>query len=92
MTDFTPDIEHEPENMRFVAVVDGAASELSYRLQGRRALFVHTEVPPRLRGHGLAAALVRKALAWAATEGYEVVPVCSYVQTYLDRQARRSAV
>jgi predicted GNAT family acetyltransferase len=38
----------------------------------------------------MAAALVERALAWAETEGLEVVPACSYVQTYLARLGRRS--
>lgn len=91
MSDVTPAILHEPENMRFVARVGPDLCELNYRLQGRRAIFVHTGVSPRLRGQGIAAALVRQGLDWAAASGLEVVAACSYVQSYLDRQQRRGA-
>jgi uncharacterized protein len=47
--------------------------------------FTHTEVPPPLQGRGLAAALVREALAWAAAQGLLVRPLCSYVAAYLRR-------
>jgi uncharacterized protein len=91
MPDVTPAIVHEPQNMRFVAMVGSEQCELNYRLQGRRAVFVHTGVAPRLRGQGIAAALVRQGLDWAAAAGLEVVPACSYVQAYLERQQRRGA-
>lgn len=91
MSDFTVAVEHDLKNMRFVAVVDGAECELLYRRQGPQVVMTHTGVPPRLRGHGIAAALVQRALAWAEADGLQVVPACSYVQSYLRRRARPGA-
>lgn len=62
---------------------DGA--HLDYDLRDGRAAFVHTFVPPELRGQGHAAALTRAALAQARHAGWQVVPVCSYVQVFLRR-------
>jgi predicted GNAT family acetyltransferase len=46
---------------------------------------VHTEVPAALQGRGLAAALVRQVLDQARALGWQVRPVCGYVQTYMRR-------
>ena len=46
---------------------------------------VHTEVPPRSEGRGIAAGLVRAALAHARAQGWHVRPACSYVRSYMRR-------
>jgi predicted GNAT family acetyltransferase len=43
----------------------------------------HVFVPPELRGRGVAAALVEKALAHARAQRMLVVPTCPYVAQYL---------
>jgi predicted GNAT family acetyltransferase len=45
----------------------------------------HTEVAPELEGQGIAAELVRAALAHAREHGLKVRPLCSYVQAYTRR-------
>ena len=39
----------------------------------------HTFVPPALRGAGIAAKLVEALVADARSEGFRIVPQCSYV-------------
>jgi predicted GNAT family acetyltransferase len=39
----------------------------------------HTLVPPELRGQGIAARLVEALIADARSEGFRIVPQCSYV-------------
>jgi predicted GNAT family acetyltransferase len=56
-----------------------------YRLAGNVMQMTHTEVHPALQGRGIAAELVAAALAHARANGLKVVPLCSYVQTYLRR-------
>jgi predicted GNAT family acetyltransferase len=48
--------------------------------------FYRTFVPDALRGRGVAAVLTRHALDYAAQEGYTVIPSCSYVEWYIERQ------
>ncbi len=48
-------------------------------------MFIHTFVPKSLRGRGIAASLVRAALAYAEANSYKVVPTCSYVASYMNR-------
>ena len=78
-------IEHLTERGRFQAVVEGATCVADYRLHGRVMHITHTEVAPRLQGHGIAAALVQAALAHAREHGLKVNPVCSYARAYMQR-------
>jgi uncharacterized protein len=81
-----PLVRHEPEAQRFVADVDGEPALLLYRRAGDGSVaFSHTEVPARAQGRGIAAELVRQALAWARAEGLRVRPLCSYVAAYMRR-------
>jgi len=81
------EITHQPAAQRFVAQVEGGEAECVYRLQGGVMDIVHTEVPSASEGHGVAAALVRAALAHARAQGLRVQPSCSYVRSYMRRHA-----
>jgi predicted GNAT family acetyltransferase len=48
-------------------------------------VIMHTEVVPRLRGGGLARALVDAAAAWAREQKLKVLPRCSYARIVLLR-------
>jgi len=79
------DIHYDAAAMRFHAAVDGGEAECVYRLAGDLMNIVHTEVPPQAEGRGIAAALVRTALAHARAMGWRVRPSCSYVRSYMRR-------
>jgi hypothetical protein len=81
----TLDITHDPQARRFTAAVDGGAAECVYRLDGMRMDIVHTEVPWRSEGRGIAGALVQAALDHARAQGWRVRPLCSYVAAYMRR-------
>jgi predicted GNAT family acetyltransferase len=83
-------VEHRPELGRFQAVVDGHLCVAAYRLAGNVMQMTHTEVHPALQGRGIAAELVAAALAHARANGFKVVPLCSYVQTYLRRHPQEN--
>jgi len=42
-------------------------------------------VPQQLEGRGIASALVKAAFKHAADKGMDVLPVCSYVRTWVQR-------
>jgi len=73
---------------RFEAHIDGGSVELDWLRHGDRLVFHHTGTSPSLRGRGLAGQLVAHAMAWAAPQGLQLVPSCSYVATWLHRQPR----
>jgi len=71
---------------RFELSIEGHVAVLDYVEQGENVLaFTHTFVPTELRGRNVAAILTKFALEDARRQGKKVVPQCSYVATYLER-------
>jgi len=65
--------------------VEGQLAVAEYRREGDVMIFTHTEVPPALRGGGIAGKLVQFALESAAREKVKIIPQCSYVEHYIRR-------
>ena len=84
------DVRHEPDNQRFVAVVDHQQAVLDYRRGDGVISLVHTGVPAAIGGRGVAAALVQTALEHARAEGLKVVPASSYVAAYFKRNPQHA--
>ena len=82
----TLSIHHQPG--RFSATVDDQPLEVDYQLSGEQIVFTHTGTAPALQGRGLAGQIVEHALAWAAQQGQQVVPACSYVDAYIRRHPK----
>lgn len=80
-------VQHNPAAYRYESVRDGHLSVADYILEDKRMIFTHTFVPPELRGLGVAEKLVRAALADARSNGLKVVPACSYVAKFIERNA-----
>ena len=78
-------VTHNAARQRFEATVDGQLCVADYQLRGNVMWMTHTGVPPAVGGRGIAAELVRVALAWADEKGYAVEPSCSYVEVYMRR-------
>lgn len=78
-------VTHNAHANRYETTVDGHLSICEYVLEGGRMVFTHTVVPPELRGRGIAELLVRAALADARAAGRKVVPQCSYVAKFIER-------
>ncbi|MCL2790191.1 MAG: N-acetyltransferase [Desulfobulbus sp.] len=83
-------MENEPKKnelmKRFELSVEGNTAVLDYVEQGDSVLvFTHTFVPSELRGRNIAAILTRYALEDASRQGKKVVPQCSYVAVFMDR-------
>ena len=71
---------------RYELTLDGYQAILEYTEQEDCTLvFTHTFVPPELRGRNVAATLTRFALEDARTLRKKVVPRCSYVAVFLER-------
>lgn len=78
-------VHHRPEQHCFEAIVEGQRAVAAYQRHGQIVQMTHTEVPTRLEGRGIAAALVLAAFSWIEQEGLKLDPVCSYVRSYLVR-------
>lgn len=78
-------VTHNETRHRFEATVDGQLCVADYSLRGDVVWMTHTGVPSAVGGRGIAAELVRVALAWADEKGYAVEPSCSYVDVYMRR-------
>ena len=85
-------IEHQAARGRFRTLVDGEACVVDYRLDGGVMVINHTEVPRRLEGRGIAAALTQAALDHAQAQGLKVNPLCSYARTYMRRHPQTQAL
>ncbi len=78
-------VTHNEEAQRFELLVDGHRALTTYRLFPGRIVLVHTEVPPPLEGHGLAAKLARFALDFARVNHLRVVSLCPYVSNFIHK-------
>ena len=78
-------ISHDAAGRRFSTEVEGHRAELDYRLDGTVMHITHTGVPSAIGGRGIAAALMKAALAHAEASGWTVVPACSYANAYMTK-------
>ena len=79
------DIQHQPEQQRFEATLDGHRGANEYRIDGGVMTIIHTEVAAELEGKGVAGALTQAALDYAKARGLKVKAVCSYARGYMQR-------
>jgi predicted GNAT family acetyltransferase len=80
-----PEVRHNPARNRFETTVEGHVCTADYQLRGDVMWMTHTGVSPAVGGRGVAAELVRVALAYAEEKGLRVEPSCSYVEVYMRR-------
>jgi hypothetical protein len=83
------EITHEGNEARgeYRASVQGssAVGRLTWKAMGPARVADHTLVPPEIGGRGVAAALVEALIADAKSEGFTIVPQCSYVEAQFRR-------
>jgi predicted GNAT family acetyltransferase len=83
-------IRHDESAHCFTTEVDGGNAHLDYSLDGHVMTIIHTRVPVAARGRGVAAELMRAALAAARSSGWSVTPACSYAVAYMARDPQGS--
>lgn len=84
-------IIHNKKSKKFETVVDGVIAFVEYdNYPGGLDLF-HTLVPKAIGGRGIAAALVKHVLEYAAENNLKVKPTCSYVKIYMERHKEQYA-
>jgi predicted GNAT family acetyltransferase len=87
-----PEVRHNEPAHRYEIEIDGNLAVADYEMQDGKQVFTRTLVPEALRGRGLAEALVRRALNDARIAGRKVVPACSYVARFIERNKEFSAL
>lgn len=79
------EVKHDKENERFVAEVEGDKAYLSYNIFNDKINFSSTFTPPESRGKGIAKIIVEYAFNYAKGNNLKVIPTCSYVKAYVNR-------
>ncbi len=83
----------QPQNVttgRFEIQRVGEVAYLEYSLSGPVLVLLHTEVPSKLRGEGLASSLAENALQYARENKLKVEIICPSVQAYLEKHPEYS--
>lgn len=79
-----PDVQHDPDQNRFSAAVDGGTAELEYQRAEDVLIFVHTFVPEPARGQDVGAALVETAVDYVRDNDLRMVAQCPFVKHYVE--------
>jgi predicted GNAT family acetyltransferase len=78
-------IEHNVISKCFELKLEGHRCVLDYTLNNNVMTITHTGVPSELGGRGLAAEITKFALEHAQSQGWKVIPQCSYVAAYIKK-------
>ena len=78
-------IEHNVSGTCFELRLEGLRCVLDYTLNNNVMTITYTGVPSELGGRGLAADITKFALDYAQSQGWRVVPQCSYVAAYIKK-------
>ncbi|MDU1891140.1 MAG: GNAT family N-acetyltransferase [Dysgonomonas sp.] len=78
-------VVHNEKESRFETEVEGLLSLVDYIKKEGVVLVTHTEVPRKLEGRGIAAALTKTLLEYVRDNNFKVRPICSYTKGYLAR-------
>lgn len=82
-------VQHDIEGRMFYIDDEVGRAYLTYMDLGKQTIDIYrTFVPDELRGRGLAALLAARALDFAQEQGYKVIPSCSYIERYMERQSK----
>lgn len=79
------DVTNNESESRFETTVEGSVAYAQYDMEDGRIVFTHTVVPPELSGRGIANELARAGLEHARSNSLGVVPQCSFIAKYIER-------
>ncbi len=79
------DISHNKDSNRFETTIEGQTGYISYQERGDILVYDHTIVPQALGGRGVGSKLVKHALDYARDHDKKVVPQCSFVSSYINK-------
>jgi len=80
------EVHDNRDRQRYEIREDGElAGFVQYNMRGGRLILVHTEIDDAHEGHGLASILVRGALDDIRIRGLHIVPICPYVERFIQK-------
>ena len=79
------EIKHIPEKSKFLASLEGENAEITYDLSQNTIDFLHTFVPEKFRGEGVAEEMARFSLDYARKNNLKVIASCRFVASYIKR-------
>jgi uncharacterized protein len=80
-----PIVIHNPRTGRFEFQKDGHVAVLEYHMSDGKIVFTHTGVPEALGGQGIGSLLARAGLDYARSQSFTVVPLCSFIAGYIQK-------
>jgi|HubBroStandDraft_5_1064220.scaffolds.fasta_scaffold1694462_1 predicted GNAT family acetyltransferase len=75
---------------QFQASIDGEIAYMEYRYKDGMIVLMHTDVPDRLSGKGIATSLAAFAFKYAKEKGLKVKVYCPFVLTFVKRHPELS--
>jgi predicted GNAT family acetyltransferase len=78
-------VSNNTEQQQFEVHEDGETAVLQYRFHEGLIWLMHTEVPKKLEGRGIASILAKYGLEWAKSNNKKVKVLCPFVAIYLKR-------
>ncbi len=81
---------HNTEKNRYEFDIKDEVAVMEYQPQGDVLIIVHTGVPQDLENQGIAHQLVQKSLDDIRANDQQIIPVCPYVVTFIDRNPEYS--
>src|SRR5438270_7277101 len=82
-------VRDNPALHRYELVAGGEViGHADYRLEDDRLVVPYVEVEPRFEGRGYGSQLCAGLLEDARTRGLTVVPLCSFLASYMQRHAK----
>jgi predicted GNAT family acetyltransferase len=81
------EVRDDAPRLRYEILVDGeVVGFVQYNMRDGRLILVHTEVDPARQLKGLATTLVQGALDDIRRRGLQVVPVCPFIERFIERR------
>ncbi len=84
-------ITHNENRKRFEISADGKTAYVKYDLFDGGIAYMHTIVPSELEGKGIASALAKYVLDYAADNNLKVKPYCPFINAYIDKHPEYQA-
>lgn len=80
------EVVHNKEKQKFTITLQNKEAYLSYQKPQENIMdFQHTVVPKEFSGQGIAGKLVKAGLEEAQKTNSKVIPTCSYVKGFFDK-------